>query len=92
MALQAGWLDIFPHNTLLNSDTDVPLLVDEGGNVDHDMERFRQAHPEIATRVYLQNRLENVKLFECSDPVNKIDYDFSTPQSIKDKTCPAQLR
>ncbi|KAK3172008.1 hypothetical protein OEA41_004092 [Lepraria neglecta] len=33
MALQAGWLDIFPHNTPLNPDTDLPLLVDVEGNV-----------------------------------------------------------
>ena len=91
MAHQAGWLDIFPHNTLLNSDTDLPLLVDVGGNVGHDMERFRQAHPETATRLYLQDRPEVVKLSKCPDPVKKIGYDFFTPQPIKGKTCPVQL-
>lgn len=88
MAHQAGWLDIFPHNNLLNSDIGLPLLVDVGGNVGHDMERFRQAHPETAARLYLQDRPEVVRLSECPEPVNKIDYDFFTPQPIKGKSCP----
>ena len=92
MVRQIGWLDIFPHNTLLSSDTDLPLLVDVGGNVGHDMERFRQAHPETGARLYLQDRLEVVKLSKHPDPINKIGYYFFTPQPIKGKTCPAQLR
>lgn len=82
IAHQAGWLDIFPHITLLNSDTDLPLLVDVGGNVGYDMEGFRQAHPEPAARLYLQHRPEVVKLSKCPDPFDKIDYDFFTPQPI----------
>lgn len=83
MAHQAGWLDIFPHNTLLESDTSQPLLVDIGGNVGHDMERFRQAHPETAARLYLEDRPDVVKISKCPDPVNKLGYDFFTPQPIK---------
>lgn len=83
MAHQAGWLDIFPHNTLLDSDNTTPLLVDIGGNVGHDMERFRQAHPETANRLYLQDRADVVKISKCPDPVNKMGYDFFTPQPIK---------
>lgn len=86
MAHQAGWLDIFPHNTLLDSSdttTTQPLLVDIGGNVGHDMERFRQIHPETAARLYLQDRPDVVKVSKCPDPVNKMGYDFFTPQPIK---------
>ncbi|RMZ75272.1 hypothetical protein DV737_g5365, partial [Chaetothyriales sp. CBS 132003] len=57
--------------------------VDVGGNVGHDMERFRQAHPETAARLYLQDRPGVVNLSKCPDPVNKIGYDFFTPQPIK---------
>jgi len=57
---QAGWLDIFPHNTLLDSNPLQPLLVDVGGNVGHDIERFRLAHPNTAARLYLGDRLEVV--------------------------------
>lgn len=85
MANQAGWLDIFPHNTLLTSEKDLPLLVDVGGNVGHDMERFRQAHPETAARLYLEDRVEVVKHSKCPEPVHKIGYDFFTPQPIKGK-------
>lgn len=92
MAHQAGWLNIFPHNTLLNSDTDLPLFVDVEENVGHNMERFRQAHPKTAARLYLQDRPEVVKLSKCPDPGNKIGYDFFTRQPIKGKTCPVQLR
>ncbi|EPE27465.1 S-adenosyl-L-methionine-dependent methyltransferase [Glarea lozoyensis ATCC 20868] len=83
MANQAGWLEIFPHETLLNTDNDLPLLVDVGGNIGHDLERFRQAHPETAARLYLQDRPEVVKLAKCPEPVNKVGYDFFTPQTIK---------
>lgn len=59
MARQAGWLDIFPHNSLLDADPSEPLLVNIGGNVGHDIERFRHTHPETA-RLYLEDRMEVV--------------------------------
>ncbi|KAL8824773.1 MAG: hypothetical protein Q9170_008049, partial [Blastenia crenularia] len=77
MANQASWLDIFPH------DDELPLLVDVGGNVGHDMEKFRQAHPETAARLYLQDLPEVVQRSKCPDPVNKMGYDFFTPQPVK---------
>jgi hypothetical protein len=50
MANQAGWLDIFLHERILEtSHEDTPLVVDIGGNIGHDMERFRQAHSETAS-------------------------------------------
>ena len=85
MAHQASWLDIFPHETLLDSDSSVPLLVDVGGNIGHDLDRFRQAHPETSARLYLQDRADVVKISKCPDPVNKMAYDFFTPQPIKGK-------
>ena len=86
MAHQASWLDVFPHDTFLESDPNLPLLVDVGGNVGHDIEKFRQAHPETASRLYLEDRPEVVRRSKCLDPVNKMGYDFFTPQSIKGKT------
>lgn len=85
MAHQAGWLDIFPHRSLLNSDPNRALLVDVGGNVGHDVEKFRQAYPETAARLYLQDRPEVVRLSKCPDPVNKMGYDFFTPQPVQGK-------
>ncbi|KAL9602706.1 MAG: hypothetical protein Q9219_001696 [cf. Caloplaca sp. 3 TL-2023] len=84
MANQASWLDIFPHERLLDSDDqEPPLLVDVGGNIGHDLERFRQAHPETAARLYLQDRPEVIARSKCPDPVRKMGYDFFTPQPVK---------
>ncbi|KAJ5497534.1 hypothetical protein N7463_009521 [Penicillium fimorum] len=84
MANQAGWLDIWPHARILESShDDTPLVVDVGGNIGHDMERFRQAHTETASRLYLQDLPEVVKLSKCPDPVIKYGYDFFTPQPVK---------
>ncbi|KAJ6061607.1 uncharacterized protein N7446_005727, partial [Penicillium canescens] len=68
---------------LETSHEDTPLVVDIGGNIGHDMERFRQAHTENASRLYLQDRPEVIKLSKCPDPVNKMSYDFFNPQPIK---------
>jgi len=85
MAHQTSWLDLFPTKNLIDSAADGPLLVDVGGNVGHDMERFRQANPQLASRMYLQDRPEVVKRSKCPDPLNKMGYDFFTPQPIKGK-------
>lgn len=86
MANQSGWLEIFPHNTLIsNAKPDGPLVVDVGGNIGHDLDRFYQAHPETASRLYLQDLDEVVSLSKCPASVNKMGYDFFTPQPIKGK-------
>lgn len=92
MANQAGWVDIFPHQKILGSDmdSDSPLLVDVGGNIGHDMEKFRQIYPMTASRLYLEDRPEVVKHSKCPGTVNKIGYDFFTPQPIKGKAHCAQ--
>jgi hypothetical protein len=84
MANQASWLGTFPHDRILEtSREDTLLIVDTAGNIGHDMERFRHAHPETASRLYLQDRPEIVKLSKCQEPVSKLGYDFFTPQPIK---------
>lgn len=83
MAHQAGWLDIYPHKRILESDPRLPLLVDVGGNIGHDIEKFRQAHPKTAARLYLQDRPDVIQQSKCPTPVNKLAYDFFTPQPVK---------
>lgn len=86
MAQQGGWLDIFPSETLLEAsakELETPLLVDVGGNIGHDIERFRQGHPETAPRLYLEDRPEVLERATCGELINKIGYDFFTPQPIK---------
>ena len=85
MANQARWVDIFPSKTLLDTDKggDSPLVVDVGGNIGHDIEKFRKTHPETAARLYLEDLPQVVARSDCPDSVNKLGYDFFTPQPIK---------
>ena len=83
MARQASWLDIFPHERLVadSGNHESAIVVDVGGNVGRDLERFRAAHPELASRLVLQDRPEVVRYSICPDPIRKIGHDFFTPQS-----------
>ena len=94
MANQAGWVDIFPADSLLesDSDSDSPLVVDVGGNIGHDIEKFRQRFPKAASRLYLEDRPEVVKHSKCPEDVKKIGYDFFTPQPIKGKCSSGTVR
>ncbi|MCJ1317167.1 hypothetical protein MMC15_002490 [Xylographa vitiligo] len=85
MANQARWVDIFPSQTLLDTDRGgaSPLVVDVGGNIGHDIEKFRKTHPETAARLYLEDLPQVVARSECPDSVHKLGYDFFTPQPIK---------
>jgi hypothetical protein len=84
MARQTGWLEIYPDERVLETAlADGPLVVDVGRNIGHDMQRFRAAHPEIASRLYLQDRPGVVRLSKCPDPVHKMPYDFFTTQPVK---------
>lgn len=84
MAHQASWLDIYPHETLLEREPSGKeiVLVDVGGNVGRDIERFRVAHPEVAARLVLQDRPNVVRDSICPDTVKKMAYDFFEPQPI----------
>lgn len=86
MANQAGMLDIFPYERLADSeanDSKAPLLVDVGGNVGHDIEKFRAVHPELASRLVLQDRPDVVRIAKCPSTVQIMAHDFFTPQPIK---------
>ncbi|KAL8640803.1 MAG: hypothetical protein Q9228_002317 [Teloschistes exilis] len=83
MAHQASWLSIYPHEILVETAVaGSPILVDMGGNIGHDLERFRAAHPETADRLILQDRADVVALAKCPDPVQRMTHDFFTPQPV----------
>lgn len=84
MAHQASWLLIYPYETLVNiAAKESAILVDIGGNVGHDLERFRIRYPDMAARLVLQDRPDVVALSKCPDPVQKMPYDFFTPQPVQ---------
>jgi hypothetical protein len=84
MGQQASWLDIISvENFLDGSDPSLPLVVDVGGNIGHDIEKFRQVYPDTAARLYLQDKAEVVELSKCPDPLNKMAHDFFQPQPIR---------
>jgi hypothetical protein len=84
MAHQASWLDIIPVKKFLDgADPSQPLVVDVGGNVGHDIEKFRKVHPDTASQLYLQDKPGVVELSKCPAEVNKMAHDFFLPQPIQ---------
>ncbi|KAI0506275.1 S-adenosyl-L-methionine-dependent methyltransferase [Xylaria bambusicola] len=84
MAHQASWVDIFPPEILFETDIggDTPLVVDVGGNIGHDIEKFREKHPDTAARLYLEDLPHVLERAKCNKTVNRVAYDFFTPQPI----------
>ncbi|KAI9370225.1 S-adenosyl-L-methionine-dependent methyltransferase [Aspergillus egyptiacus] len=86
MANQAGMLDIYPFDRLDDgqpTDSTTALLVDVGGNVGHDINKFLSRHPALAPRLVLQDRGEVIALAECPSAVQTMVHDFFTPQPVK---------
>jgi hypothetical protein len=86
MADQAGMLDIFPYERLDDGqpgNSTTALLVDVGGNVGHDINKFLSHHPEHAPRVVLQDRSDVISLAKCPSTVQLRVHDFFTPQPVK---------
>ncbi|KAK1727910.1 S-adenosyl-L-methionine-dependent methyltransferase, partial [Colletotrichum acutatum] len=87
---RARWTSIFPSHTLLGNgsgddDPNPPLLVDIGGSVGQDLQAFYELYPETASRLYLED-LPSVLADEKTnvlEGINKVAYDFYTPQPIK---------
>ncbi|KAL4738838.1 S-adenosyl-L-methionine-dependent methyltransferase [Aspergillus similis] len=86
MADQAGMLDIFPFERLDDGqpgDSTTALLVDVGGNVGHDINKFLSHHPEHVPRLVLQDRNDVISLAKCPSTVQMLVHDFFTPQPVK---------
>lgn len=89
MAKQAGMLDLYPYDRLDDSqptDSPTPLLVDVGGNVGHDINKFLEKQPALASRLVLQDRPDVVQLAKCPSAVQVTSHDFFTPQPVKGKS------
>ncbi|KAK2046014.1 S-adenosyl-L-methionine-dependent methyltransferase, partial [Colletotrichum somersetense] len=85
---QPAWMEVYPHQKLVaESDPNHPLLVDIGGGIGQDILRFYAAYPEAASRIYLEDLPEVIadahKKAIIPNSVNKLEYNFFTPQPIK---------
>jgi hypothetical protein len=86
MAKQAGMLDLYPIERLLDepeSPSPPPLLVDVGGNVGHDINKFLAKQPGLASRLVLQDRPDVVKVAKCPSTVRVMAHDFFQPQPVR---------
>ncbi|KAJ6014911.1 hypothetical protein N7540_009502 [Penicillium herquei] len=84
MAQQVSWLKLVPiENFVSGADPELPLVVDIGGNLGHDLDKFRLAYPDTASKLYLQDLPEVIERSACPDPVNKMAHDFFHPQPVK---------
>lgn len=78
--------EVYPTYQLLgqaNKDEGV-LLVDIGGGEGHDAMSFARAHPQKPGKIVLQDRPELLQNLTPVDPtIQKMEYDFFTPQPVK---------
>lgn len=81
------WLDYFPIQSQiddLRTDKVAVTLVDIGGNLGHDLVLFKKRWPGIGGRVVLEDLKEVVDANEVVlEGIEKVEYDFFTPQPIK---------
>lgn len=84
------WMDpsVYPvqERLLKDADTgpDAVLLVDIGGNVGHDLERFHRGYPHAPGKLILQDLPMMIRQIRDLDPVIvRMEYDFHDEQPIK---------
>ncbi|KAK2752486.1 o-methyltransferase [Colletotrichum kahawae] len=82
-AQQPAWIDIYPADSLLDTNPDTSLLVDIGGSTGHDILKFHGLYPDKASRLYLEDLGSVVEKAELPSGVNKVAYDFFTPQPVQ---------
>ena len=87
------WLDFYPVAEMLpdvQSD-DHPLLVDVGGGLGQDIERFRKRFPTAKGKVYLQDKPDVIEKARQVAGVQNMAHDFFTPQPVKGERAVAVL-
>lgn len=63
-------------------------LVDIGGNLGHDLKLFQEKCPEIPGRLILMDLPETIAGNSLPlEGIEKIDYDFFTPQTVFGMHC-----
>ncbi|KAK1469123.1 hypothetical protein CPAR01_03884 [Colletotrichum paranaense] len=82
------WMDMYPHRNLVDaSDSSLPLLVDIGGGIGHDLLRFYKAYPNEGSRLYLEDLQSVISDAKdkalLPDTVKQVEYSFFEPQPVK---------
>ncbi|KAK7454351.1 hypothetical protein CaCOL14_005526 [Colletotrichum acutatum] len=82
------WMDMYPHRNLVDgSDPSLPLLVDIGGGIGHDLSRFYKAYPNEGSRLYLEDLQSVISDAKnkalLPDTVKQVEYSFFEPQPVK---------
>jgi hypothetical protein len=85
-----NWLDVYPGKRVLDgADEDGPLLVDVGGGVGQDLERFRTLFPQLKPgRLILQEQLEVIEAGKgkLNSSISGMVHDFYTPQPVQSES------
>ncbi|KAI9659390.1 MAG: hypothetical protein M1821_001648 [Bathelium mastoideum] len=91
-ALAPEWWETYPAAVELptvpgglKTNTEAVLLVDVAGGRGHDLEKFRQKHPDLPGRCILQDLPSTIQDLKDHQPkgCEMHSYDFFTPQPIK---------
>lgn len=84
MAQGKPWVDVYPTDEIMDGSTEEgSLLVDIGGNIGQELDQFLGKHPATGSRLVLQDLPNVVERAVCDSTIEKIAYDFFTPQPIK---------
>ncbi len=88
-----AWYDNFPAENLVrkgvNNDVASVLMVDVGGGRGHELEDFRKRYPDMAGRLILEDLPETINdIARLDESMERIEYDFFTPQPVKGETSP----
>ena len=81
---QNTWLDVFPFEQQLchGLTPEKALFVDVGGGIGHQCLALKTKFPTVQGRIILQDRAEALQMALPMEDVEKIAYDFWTPQPI----------
>ncbi len=87
------WMDprVYPVEERLidgaDSSPDAPFLVDIGGNVGHDLERFQSRYPNAPGKLILQDLPMMIDQIKGLDPaITRMGYDFHDEQPVKGRS------
>ena len=59
------------------------LMIDIGGGLGHDLERFKRTFPQAGGRLILQDLARTVADASVGEGIEAMAYDFFTPQPVK---------